>query len=426
MRGWFLRFATFVSGVAFLVGWSGVAAATTITVDVKSNFFSPSDVTIMAGDTVQWVFDEGVHTTTSSDGLWDSGIRSAGSTFQFTFNQAGNFNYKCTLHFQCCNMAGRVHVTSTVNPTVAQLMVSAPSSVTAGSPFDVTVTAVDVFGNTATGYTGTVSFSSRDPFPAVLPANYTFTSNDQGRHTFSGGVTFFTAGAQTLTVQDTANAAITGSATITVSAGAIAQLVVTALSNTFAGSPFDVSVTVVDGSGNIVTGYSGTVTFSSSDSYPAVLPADYTFTSSDQGRHAFTGGATLFTAGAQTLTAQDTANSSLTGKATVAVVAAPASQFRITAPATVVSGTPFDVTLAAVDPYGNVDMHYAGTVTWTSSDTDPGVILPADYTFDPADNGVDTFPAGVTLITQGDQTLTTTDTLSGITGSVTVTVGSGR
>jgi hypothetical protein len=56
------------------------------------------------------------------------------------------------------------------------------------------------------------------------------------------------------------------------------------------------------------------------------------------------------------------------------------------------------------------------------------VVLPADYTFttgDGGDNGVHTFSGGVTLITGGDQTLTATDKVSGITGSVTVTVGPG-
>jgi hypothetical protein len=107
------------------------------------------------------------------------------------------------------------------------------------------------------------------------------------------------------------------------------------------------------------------------------------------------------------------------------VVAAPASQFLVTAAATAVSGTPFDVILTALDPYGNVDMSYRGTVTWTSSDTDPGVLLPAAYTFQATDNGMVTFTAGLTLITLGDQTLTATDTVSGITGTATVTVGPG-
>jgi hypothetical protein len=201
------------------------------------------------------------------------------------------------------------------------------------------------------------------------------------------------------------------------------RLHITAASTTVAGTPFDLMVTALDPNGNIDTSYQGTVTFTSSDAYPGVLPTDYTFTSSDQGMHTFSGGVSLYTARIQQLTVQDTANRSLTGTVTLGVVAAPASQLLITTPASAVSGTPFDVILMALDPYANVDMSYGGTVTWTSSDPDPGVILPADYTFQPTDNGRITFPAGVALITLGNQTLTTTDTVSGITGSATIMVG---
>ncbi len=55
---------------------------------------------------------------------------------------------------------------------------------TAGAAHNVTVTAYDAFGNTATGYTGTVHFTSSD-IQAVLPANYTFTGGDAGVHVFS-------------------------------------------------------------------------------------------------------------------------------------------------------------------------------------------------------------------------------------------------
>jgi len=64
---------------------------------------------------------------------------------------------------------------------------------------------------------------------------------------------------------------------------------------------------------------------------------------------------------------------------------------------------------------------------WTT-DTDAGVVLPASYPFttgDGADNGVHAFPGGVTLVTLGDQTFTITDTVSGISGTATVTVGPG-
>jgi hypothetical protein len=202
-----------------------------------------------------------------------------------------------------------------------------------------------------------------------------------------------------------------------------AYFAITTSASVTAGTLLDVTVTAMDPYGNIASNYQGTVTLSSSDAYPAVLPANYTFTSDDQGTHTFSGGVTLFTAGAQSLTAQDTATTSLTGSATVAVVAAPTSQLLVTAPATAVSGTAFDVMLAALDPFGNVDMNYGGTVTWTSSDTSPGVLLPANYTFQATDNGMIAFPGGVTLITLGNQSLTATDTVSAITRSATIQVG---
>jgi streptogramin lyase len=204
---------------------------------------------------------------------------------------------------------------------------------------------------------------------------------------------------------------------------AVSRLHITTASTAVSGTAFDITITALDPNGNIDTGYQGTVTFTSSDAYPGLLPADYTFTSAEQGTHTFSGGVTFFTAGTQRLYVQDTANSSLTGSVTVAMVAAPASQLLITAPANAVSGTPFDVILTALDPYANVDRNYGGPVTWTSSDPDPNVLLPADYTFQASDNGMVTFPAGVMLITLGNQTLTATDTVSGITSGVTVMVG---
>jgi len=79
---------------------------------------------------------------------------------------------------------------------------SGPSSITPGSPFAVTVTAIDSVGNVRTGYTGTVHFSSSDIF-ATLPGPYTFVPFDDGVHTFSG-IELPTLGSQTITVTDVA------------------------------------------------------------------------------------------------------------------------------------------------------------------------------------------------------------------------------
>ena len=73
-----------------------------------------------------------------------------------------------------------------------------------------------------------------------------------------------------------------------------------------AGSPFSFTVTARDSSNSVLTGYTGTVHFYSSDPAP-VLPADYTFLSTDNGTRQFA--ATLGTAGNQTISVNQVAGS---------------------------------------------------------------------------------------------------------------------
>src|SRR6202043_2261331 len=86
--------------------------------------------------------------------------------------------------------------------------------------------------------------------------------------------------------------------------------VVTGFPATTAGLAHSFTVAAKDSSGNVVTGYTGTVTFSSSD-VQAGLPASYTFTTADAGVHTFT--ATLKTAGTQSITVKDVASISVLG-----------------------------------------------------------------------------------------------------------------
>jgi hypothetical protein len=85
---------------------------------------------------------------------------------------------------------------------VDHLALNVPTIATAGTPFSITVRAEDAYGNTASGYTGTVGFSSSDP-NAFLPSPYQFTSNDFGAKTL-GGVILRATGTQTITVSDNA------------------------------------------------------------------------------------------------------------------------------------------------------------------------------------------------------------------------------
>jgi hypothetical protein len=118
-----------------------------------------------------------------------------------------------------------------------------------------------------------------------------------------------------------------------------------------------------------------------------------------------------------------------TGGVNIGAYQASATAFVLATPDTVSSGVPFDVTVTAVDPFGQVALGYTGTVTFSTTDLDPGVVLPADYTFTPDDQGTHTFTdtglGEITLITPGVQTLTVTDTTDNtVTGCTTVTVTS--
>jgi hypothetical protein len=197
-----------------------------------------------------------------------------------------------------------------------------------------------------------------------------------------------------------------------------------------AGTPFDVTVTAQDASNNTVVGYTGTITFSTLDpSGGSFSPATYTFSAADQGVHTFPSGATLFTVAGSPYDVTATEGGGITGSAFVAVTPAPAASFFIAVPASVSSGAPFSITVYALDPYGNIDTNYvtdpSGVVTfYTTTDPDPGVVMPANYQFVPADAGQQTF-SGVVYITPGNQDINALDTFSGISGSNTVNVTAG-
>ena len=187
-----------------------------------------------------------------------------------------------------------------------------PSIATAGVAGKVSVTVYDAYGNVATGYTGTVAFSSSDS-RAVLPAAYTFSGGDAGTHTFP--VTFDTAGTQSIMATDTVATSLTDDENgIAVRPAAANTLAVASfpVADT-AGTANNVTVTAYDAYGNLATGYTGTVAFSSSDGH-ALLPANFTFSAADAGTHTIS--VTLETAGMQSFTATDSSNSALNGSET--------------------------------------------------------------------------------------------------------------
>src|SRR5262249_37978885 len=134
----------------------------------------------------------------------------------------------------------------TVNPAAASRLTVAgfPSPVTAGVAGTFTVTAWDAYGNQATGYTGTVRFTSSDP-KAILPGNYPSPAPPAAPHPSTAPPK--TPATQPLTATDPANAAISGAqAGILVNPAAASRLLLSAPASVQAGARFNLTVTVVD------------------------------------------------------------------------------------------------------------------------------------------------------------------------------------
>ena len=178
-----------------------------------------------------------------------------------------------------------------------------------------------------------------------------------------------------------------------------------------AGSPLSFTVVALDALNTEVATYSGTVRFTSTDGQ-AALPANSTLVG---GQGTFS--ATFKTVGSQSITATDMVKTTITGATTSITVAAGPSGFSVTAPAIVVAGKAFSLTVTAIDGSGNPVTDYPGRVQFTS--TDGQAVLPSNS---PLTSGTGTATFSVTLNTAGNQTITATDvvtaTLTGTSNSI--------
>jgi hypothetical protein len=251
----------------------------------------------------------------------------------------------CGLHL--LNGCGSGGASTPPPPATHFSVMAAATTATAGTPFNVTVTALDASNVLVTTYAGPVRFVSTDN-QAVLPANSPLTN---GSGTFSVTLKTATALGQVISVSDAAGTLPLGTSNpITVSAAPASQLFLSAPPDTNAGAAFSLTVTAQDQFNNTATSYSGTVHFTSSDGH-AVLPANAKLAT---GSGSFS--VTLNTAGSQTATATDTLSASITGTA------------GITVPPVSVMVSPFNSTvfLGAMQAFtANVGGTINQTVTWT-------------------------------------------------------------
>lgn len=326
--GWYMMFLVNSAGVPSVASWVDVgaapstAAATNLVVSGLASTVagSPASVTVTAETATGAVAAnyQGTVDFSSSD-------QAAVLPSPYAFTAADGGTHTFTVQFNTTgsqtltvsdstysSISGSASVMVTQPSSVSSLSATLPASSQAGVDVPLTVQALGANGSAASGYQGTVDFTSSDP-AAVLPAPYTFTQADQGSHTFQ--VTLNTRGTEMITVTDAATSSLTGSASTTVTLPATHFALYTP-STIVAGKPFHTTIVALDRYNGVVPGYVGTVNLTSSDP-GAQLPPALTFTAAEQGRAVVS--ITLNTAGGQTLSVQDVADGSISGQRAVTV-----------------------------------------------------------------------------------------------------------
>jgi plastocyanin len=80
------------------------------TVIIQNFAFNPNTLTVPVGTTVTWTNkDSAVHNVISDTGAFGSENLNQGNSYSFTFTQAGDYPYTCTIH---PSMKGAVTVKS--------------------------------------------------------------------------------------------------------------------------------------------------------------------------------------------------------------------------------------------------------------------------------------------------------------------------
>ena len=254
--------------------------------------------------------------------------------------------------------------------TAKKLTVPTPSEQEAGVAFNVTFTAIDEYGNTATSYAGakTLTFSGPANAPTgtapEYPASATVITFTAGVGTASA-IKLYDAQSTTLKTKEGTIEGASGS--FAIKAASATSFSVPTPTEREAGVAFSEAVTAWDTWHNTAKGYAGakTIIFSEPADAPSgqapSYPATVTFTAG-----AGSASIKLYDAQATTLKAKEGTIEGTTGSFTVK--AAATKKLSLPTPSEQVTGIAFSVTLTATDEWGNTNTSYAGAKTLTFSE----------------------------------------------------------
>lgn len=112
-----MRVSITVFAIALVIATPVASTATKHIVNQSSLSFVPNTLTIVQGDTVEWVWSGGSHTVTNGAGasdpnagvLFDASLNSVNTTFQYVFTTPGTVPYFCRPH-ETLGMTGTITV----------------------------------------------------------------------------------------------------------------------------------------------------------------------------------------------------------------------------------------------------------------------------------------------------------------------------
>ena len=123
---------------ALLTGSVSVGWAADHKIRVSDFEFTPSSVNALAGDTITWVWQNGMHTTTSRDippgaRQWDKPIDESSRQFRMQVTVAGRYMYGCRFHF-AQGMKGIIVVSASPTPTPTATATFTPTPTPTATP----------------------------------------------------------------------------------------------------------------------------------------------------------------------------------------------------------------------------------------------------------------------------------------------------
>ncbi|HPI03833.1 MAG TPA: hypothetical protein PKZ78_08340, partial [Candidatus Goldiibacteriota bacterium] len=435
------KFKAFILSLAFLsISITAFAAPTLLIVAPGESFAYGSPKTGTPDPQTCGVpFNLNVYAVDDSD--WQT-IDASGAGLDISSSGAASFSPDPTTINSSRTVSATINTTSTgsvgiyVNNNIAPISGLSPSSVTvtaqyiqsfsfvniasatAGTPIQLTITAIDNTGAVVSSFNGTASLTAVYPNSADNVSLGTVTFEDG---VYRGLATLYNAESGNVLIRcvSTTPARSNDSNNFAVNPGTFARMLIVGPGQTYnpgtnggngrvsnsttittqtAGVPFGVTVYAVDDYWNTVPSAAGTVTLDSTDANDSYDSATKSLSS---GMALFA--ATLRTVGAgkaQTITASSSEAGITEGTDTAPMTYSPtATQFVF--PNTIntqTAATPFVTSVVALDAYGNTVLNYSGTTTLyvltggVPVSTNNWTKTPTNLTFS---NGISTF--GVTI-----------------------------